>query len=184
MLTNISSFNRHRAEHKAKLQAEDDSIQAGMDEGWADKTLDEQREELFDENGQLKNKYQDNKYNKVVNNWYKRAQSYDTVQNIDISDDTRRAMHGLENHDKYKDSTQKIRNYYKNGGKGNLDDNYNVKNKNNSSKVADMYNDYTPPNEKAQENTSNIDAVSNTAERPKTGSGKESDNKNKSDKIN
>lgn len=184
MLTNISSFNRHRAEHKAKLQAEDDSIQAGMDEGWADKTLDEQREELFDENGQLKNKYQDNKYNKVVNNWYKRAQSYDTVQNIDISDDTRRAMHGLENHDKYKDSTQKIRNYYKNGGKGNLDDNYNVKNKNNSSKVDDMYSDYTPPNETSKENTSNIDAVSNTADRPKTGSGKESDNKNKSDKIN
>lgn len=114
MLTNLSEANRRRMADKARREAREDALDAGMGPDWDKKTLDEQREELFDDNGKLKSIYaNDPTKTKVISNWYERA--YNTDRNSrysPISEQTRNAMRNLESDDCYRDGIKKFKDSY------------------------------------------------------------------------
>lgn len=178
MLTNLSAFNRLQAERRAKRQAEADSSNAGMSEDYINGSLEDQRNELFHDDGQLKSKYRDAKYDKVVQNWYTRAQSQDH-KGIDVGDDSRKAMRGLETNEKYSGMTASVRNMYDNSHNGKLNHNANGKISSSTNgaedRVANMYGDNEPKTKK----TGNEDDYNRT----KTGSGQDSSNKTSPKKI-
>ena len=197
MITNLSASNRRRQQDRLKNESEQTAIDADMGRGWADKSLEEQRDELFESGGgRLKDKYRnDPKYKKVVNNWYERAnrrQANPTGSNY-LDDDTRRAMRNLEGDDKFRDDAKKISYAVQNKQRVNYDKDGNITNGADSdkasngkigsksgnesadrkSKVNDMYGNSTSVNsDKSAEPTNKPDENADDYGRSATGSGK------------
>ena len=128
--------------NKKRDEAEEDALDAGMEAGWSNKSLDEQREELFDSSGRLKDHYaNDATKRQVINNWYERA--YRTDRNpaySEISEDVRTAMRNLEADERFSDGITRFKKHYKYGGSESVTDfDYNDK-INNQHAVDEMYN--------------------------------------------
>lgn len=179
MLTNLSAANRMRMANKMRDESEEDALDAGMEAGWSKKTLDEQREELFESNGQLKARYaNDSTKEKVIKNWYARAYNTDHNPNYgNISDETRNAMRNLESDDKFRDGINRFKKSYKYGGSESSAGFDSNNDHNSSGKIkgkrtaADMYNN-------SSNNSDDVDDFG----RKKTGSG-DNDSKSSPKKI-
>ena len=110
-LTNMSSASRKLHEQDLKNRAKNEAIEAGMGADFINKSLEEQRDELFDASGNVKSQYRDHKYDTVVNGWYERARRQEGVGHNKVHDEqTRNIMRSMEQSERYKDSTQKINN--------------------------------------------------------------------------
>lgn len=105
LLTNLSEANRRRLAEKRRREEEADAYKAGLDDDWAKKSLDEQREEMFDESGNLKPEFaNDPNRQAVIMDWYQHAYATQHARNgAVLSNESYRAMRTLESMDKYKE---------------------------------------------------------------------------------
>lgn len=107
-ITNLSRAQRRIQQDKIKNQAKNQDIENGMEEGYSDADIDKQREMLFDENGNLRERYKDKKYNTQVMNWHNRAKALEGHgYNKQHTEETRRQMRNLEASDRF---SEKIKN--------------------------------------------------------------------------
>lgn len=110
-LTNLSAHNRYRAQEKIKNESRQHAAAAGMPEGYEDMSLEEQRQELFEDSGVLKAKYRDQGGDRdaVVRDWYRRANFDKNNGKHMLSPEVQRSMAYLENDEKYKGMTENVR---------------------------------------------------------------------------
>lgn len=101
-ITNLSRAQQRIQQDKIKNQAKNQDIENGMEEGYSDADIDKQREMLFDENGNLRERYKDKKYDTQVMNWYNRAKALEGPgYNKQHTEETRRQMRNLEASDRF-----------------------------------------------------------------------------------
>ena len=110
-LTNMSRAQQRIQQDKIKNEAKNQDIENGMEEGYSDMDIDQQREVLFDENGNRRSQYRDKKYDTQVMNWYNRAKALEgPAYNKQHTDATRRQMRNLENgNDDIADKIKKVK---------------------------------------------------------------------------
>lgn len=96
-LSNLSRAQQRLQQDKIRNEAKNQDIQNGMVDGYSDMSLEDQRKVLFDENGNRRAEYRDEKYDTQVMNWYNRAKALQgPAYNVQHDMDTLRQMSILE----------------------------------------------------------------------------------------
>lgn len=96
-LTNLSRAQQRLQQDKIQNEAKNQDIDNDMPEDYSNMSLEEQRDVLFDENGNRKAQYRAKKYDTQVMNWYNRAKAQEGPAYNKMHDEqTRRQMRNLE----------------------------------------------------------------------------------------
>lgn len=74
-VTNLSRAQQKLQQDKIQNEAKNQDIQNGMADGYSEMSIEDQRDVLFDENGNRRSEYRDEKYDTQVMNWYNRAKA-------------------------------------------------------------------------------------------------------------
>ncbi len=96
-LTNLSRAQQRLQQDRIQNAAKNQDIDNDMPEEYSNMSLEEQRDVLFDENGNRRSQYRAKKYDTQVMNWYNRAKAQEGPAYNKMHDEqTRRQMRNLE----------------------------------------------------------------------------------------